>query len=192
MSQRMSCNYYGIYFSLSTTSSANLRLSFTAYCTHDSNSAADDFNVQAVVILVDMTTLYATPQLNFFSGVYLPLNNDVFGINTFGIDTVKFGKDINKKCILGFPRFDYINSNQPYFLFDLDPLIGVINSGENSYFDWGNYQSFCMQDLSCPLDYPFKKLNDRISCWDCNGGVISSNFLIIFRIKHRSQLHHLR
>ena len=69
-----------------------------------------------------------TPQLNFLSYNYYNIPYYVFSSYTqFNIDIAKYGRDIDKKCILGFPNFDDIRQIQPYFLFDLDPLIGPIN-----------------------------------------------------------------
>jgi hypothetical protein len=97
----------------------------------------------------------------------------------FNIDIAKYGMDINKKCILGFPNMDYLRSDFPYFLFDLDPINGVFNKYENTYYSYGEFQSFCFQDKSCPPEYPFKKLGDFTNCWDCTGGVILSTYLLL-------------
>jgi hypothetical protein len=80
---------------------------------------------------LDVITFKTIPQFNFLTRDSYHIDN-VFSRTLFNIDIAKYGRDINKKCVLGFPHFDGIRRNQPFFLFDLDPLSGIANNSDNS------------------------------------------------------------
>ena len=138
---------FDIWLYISTSSSTVLQLRFYGSNVYDSSSVPDNYNVQAVVILLDVTTLRTIPQFNFLTRDTYYISNSVFSRTLFNINIVKYGKDINKKCVLGFPHFDNILSHQPIFLFDLDPLNGIINNSENSVNSEGEFRSTCFHDL---------------------------------------------
>ena len=141
-------SYFNIVLHISASSSTVLKLRFDGGNNLDSSSARDNYNVQAVVILLDVITLKTIPQFNFLTRDSYHIVDTVFSKTVFNIDIAKYGRDINKKCVLGFPHFDGILRNQPFFLFDLDldPLSGNINNSENSYNVRGDFLSTCFQD----------------------------------------------
>lgn len=140
-------SYFDIWLQISTSSSTVLQLRFDGGNNYDSISVPDNYNVQAVVILLDFTTLRTIPQFNFLTRNPYHITDSVFSYTLFNINIAKYGRDINKKCVLGFPHFDGIRSLQPSFLFDLDPLNGIINYSENSDGARGNFFSTCFHDL---------------------------------------------
>jgi hypothetical protein len=148
MSQASPVNsYFDIWLQISTSSSTVLQLRFDGGNNYDSISVPDNYNVQAVVILLDVTTLRTIPQFNFLTRNPYYIADSVFSYTLFNINIAKYGRDINKKCVLGFPHFDDIRSLQPMFLFDLDALSGNINNSENSVNANGNFFSTCFHDL---------------------------------------------
>lgn len=56
------------------------------------------------------------------------MSNPTFPNAVVGIDTVKYGTDFNKKCILGLMEIRTFNYITPKFYYDLDPAIGLINT----------------------------------------------------------------
>ncbi len=139
-------SYFNIIL-LSSSSPTVLQLLFDGGNNLDSRSDPDKYNVQAVVILLEVTTLKTIPQFNFLTRNPYHIWDSVFYYTLFNIDIAKYGRDINKKCVLGFPRFEGIRNNQPFFLFDLDPLSGITNHSENSWASYGNFFSTCFHDI---------------------------------------------
>lgn len=136
------------------------------------------FNVtcQAIVIIMNKITKPNIVEFNFLSWSG-QMRDEPFSYNDFNIPTGTYGTDLDRRCILGFNRLNDIYYDKGAFDFDLDPVNGVINPYLIRVYYWSDYQWVCFKDLKCPTTHLYKKLNDFTNCWDCQGGVVASNYL---------------
>ncbi len=129
---------------------------------------------------MDLFALGSYPVFTNLTWNFYHIPSYVFSMSNLKINTTIYGTDFDVKCILGFFRYEGILSNRPTFLFDLDPLRGVINGFDNSNAGFFDSLVLCFKDTSlvCPPSHPFTKPNNTL-CFDCSNGIFiaGSNFL---------------
>jgi hypothetical protein len=101
----------------------------------------------------------------------------MFPSTTLSIDTIKYGIDFRRKCIIGIRRLNNLASNNPFINFDLDST-GIVNGSYNSLMIQ-SMQSLCIQHLVCPNSHKYQLSSSQI-CYDCSN---SNHFIIYIFIK---------
>ncbi len=79
-----------------------------------------------------------------------------FASASIGVNTTRYGYDFNKKCMIGIPYIETFNCNTPYYRFDLDPNVGVVNGASNAISNFAEIQTVCFKDWTCPSTHPYK------------------------------------
>jgi len=160
---------------------SNNRIKLNYNSNPDDGSYGQKFSLYCIVVIIDKLALKLSYELtHLFYQLYQSSNNPL-ALSNYLINTSVFGTNFDRQCILGFYGIQYLYPNSATYLFDLDPIIGIINKNLNTYGYDFRASNFCFKDMKCPTTNPYKLKDNYLLCYDCATGSIQnqSNYIFI-------------